>query len=91
MLMTVSSSQGSVVRLVAAGRPSPELLRNVRVPAHRAKAPELGARAKQELEGYPDRETLPPYRGPIEALVFGDFTGYGGSYQRKVPLTCRRH
>jgi hypothetical protein len=31
--------------------------------------------------------TLPPHRGPSAALVFGDFTGYGGSYQRKVPLT----
>jgi len=66
--------------------PLTELLRKVRVLAYRAQAPELSAWAKQELEGYSDRETLPPYRGPIDALVFGDFTGFGGSYERRVPL-----
>jgi hypothetical protein len=66
--------------------PLTELLRKVRVLAHRAKAPELDAWAKQELEGYGDREALPRYRGPLAAAVFGDFTGYAGSYQRRVPL-----
>ncbi len=66
--------------------PLTELLRKVRVLAYRAQSPALGAWAKQELEGYSDRETLPPYRGPIDAHVFGDFTGFGGSYQRRVPL-----
>lgn len=66
--------------------PLTELLRKVRVLAHRAKAPELDAWAKQELEGYDGRDALPPYRGPLAAAVFGDFTGYAGSYQRKVPL-----
>jgi hypothetical protein len=75
----ISDATGSKV-------PLSELLRRVKVLAARTKTPALGSWAQREIEGYSDETDLPPYRGPLDAQVFGDFSGPVGSYQRAVPI-----
>ena len=66
-----------------------ELLRRVKLLASRTNSPELATWTNQELDGYPDWEALPDYRGPLDTMVKGDFSGPFGSHQSgiEIPMT----
>lgn len=61
------------------------LLRKLKVLSSRTGATRLGEWVTHELGGYQGAE-LPPYRGPIEAIVLGHFVGIGGSEMRNVQI-----
>jgi hypothetical protein len=66
------------------------LLRKAKMLAARLQNPEFSQWVDHELNGYPDRESLPPYR-IIGVLVQGHLIGAGGYHQLKsVPLMTTR-
>lgn len=57
----------------------PGLLRRCRILAQRLGSHEFKEWVQFELEGYPSKKALPPYRRIRTPIVLGHFTGYGGS------------
>ena len=66
--------------------PVATLLRQLKIVAARTDAAPLADWIRDELEGYPSAEAVPPYRGPFPVHVVGDFLGMMGSHITNVPI-----
>lgn len=66
--------------------PVATLLRQLKVVAARTDTPPLDQWVRHELEGYPNTDGLPDYRGPFDVIVLGDFLGPFNSGLRNVPI-----
>jgi hypothetical protein len=66
--------------------PLPDLLRKCKVLAARLKHAELANWVNHELNGYPDRESLPPYRILKSNDSVGSYVGSFGRQLKNVPV-----
>ncbi|WP_131740284.1 AbiTii domain-containing protein [Actinomadura roseirufa] len=66
--------------------PTAVLLRKVKVLAARARIQPLEAWVEHELNGYPQGENVPSYRGPFDAEVRGNFVGPFNSSTNNAPI-----
>lgn len=75
----VSGASGDTV-------PVATLLRQLKVIAARTEAAPLAEWVRHELDGYPSADDVPSYRGPLGAVVLGDFVGVANSQIRNFAI-----
>jgi hypothetical protein len=70
---------GEIVDGASGDVPVATLLRRLLIVAARTETGRLAEWVRFELDGYPDADRLPPYRGPFSPEVVGHFMGVAGS------------
>jgi hypothetical protein len=82
----VATLLGEIIDGTSGTSSVPTLLRKLKVLAARTGSHKLAEWVTHELDGYPNADEVPVYRGPMETIVLGCVVGFAGNQAKNVPI-----